>query len=158
AGNLLGAEQHGHIAAVGFDLYSKLLAEAVAELKGEPATVTVEPVISVNTEGFLPEDYVPEVNQRLAFYKRLAGASGDDAEGALRGRRAGPRRRRLRHAHAGMGPLPRQEKGRAHGCAATSARAGGHTSPRGDEAAPAGERGRGRPRGRRREQRRHHAR
>ena len=84
AGNLLGAEQHGHIAAVGFDLYSKLLAEAVAELKGEPATVTVEPVISVNTEGFLPEDYVPEVNQRLAFYKRLAGASGDDAVGELR--------------------------------------------------------------------------
>jgi len=69
---------------VGFDLYSKLLAEAVAELKGEPATVTVEPVISVNTEGFLPEDYVPEVNQRLAFYKRLAGASGDDAVGELR--------------------------------------------------------------------------
>ncbi len=84
AGNLLGAEQHGHIAAVGFDLYSKLLAEAVAELKGEPATVTVEPVISVNTEGFLPEDYVPEVNQRLAFYKRLAGASGDDAVAELR--------------------------------------------------------------------------
>src|SRR5438309_1728750 len=84
AGNLLGPAQHGHIAAVGYDLYSKLLAEAVAELKGEPATVTVEPVISVNTEGFLPEDYVPEVNQRLAFYKRLAGASGDDAVGELR--------------------------------------------------------------------------
>src|SRR5213594_3846841 len=84
AGNLLGAQQHGHIAAVGFDLYSKLLAEAVAELKGEPATVTVEPVISVNTEGFLPEDYVPEVNQRLVFYKRLAGAGGDDAVAELR--------------------------------------------------------------------------
>ncbi|OLB96405.1 MAG: transcription-repair coupling factor [Candidatus Rokubacteria bacterium 13_1_40CM_68_15] len=84
AGNLLGAQQHGHIAAVGFDLYSKLLAEAVAELKGEPAAATIEPVISVNTEGFLPEDYVPEVNQRLAFYKRLAGASGDDAVADLR--------------------------------------------------------------------------
>ncbi len=78
AGNLLGAEQHGHIAAIGFDLYSKLLAEAVQELKGEPAAHTVDPVISVNAEGFLPEDYVPEVNQRLALYKRLAGA-GDDA-------------------------------------------------------------------------------
>src|SRR5207244_8648337 len=84
AGNLLGAEQHGHIAAVGFDLYSKLLAEAVAELKGEPATVTVEPVINVSVEGFLPEDYVPEVNQRLAFYKRLAGAAGDDELADLR--------------------------------------------------------------------------
>ncbi|MBI2015692.1 MAG: transcription-repair coupling factor, partial [Candidatus Rokubacteria bacterium] len=77
AGNLLGAEQHGHIAAVGYDLYSKLLAEAVRELKGEPTAATVDPVISVAVEGFLPEDYVPEVNQRLAFYKRLAGAATD---------------------------------------------------------------------------------
>jgi transcription-repair coupling factor (superfamily II helicase) len=77
AGNLLGAQQHGHIAAVGYDLYSKLLAEAVRELSGEAPTPTVEPVISVAVEGFVPEDYVPEVNQRLAFYKRLAGAVGD---------------------------------------------------------------------------------
>ncbi|HSF07115.1 MAG TPA: transcription-repair coupling factor [Methylomirabilota bacterium] len=74
AGNLLGAQQHGHIAAVGFDLYSKLLAEAVRELKGEATAASVEPVVSVNVEGFLPEDYVSEVNQRLALYKRLAGA------------------------------------------------------------------------------------
>ncbi len=79
AGNLLGAQQHGHIAAVGYDLYAKLLAEAVRELGGEPAAATVEPIISVAEEGFVPEDYVPEVNQRLALYKRLAGA-GDDAE------------------------------------------------------------------------------
>jgi transcription-repair coupling factor (superfamily II helicase) len=79
AGNLLGAQQHGHIAAVGYDLYAKLLAEAVRELGGEPAAASVEPVISVAEEGFVPEDYVPEVNQRLAFYKRLAGAV-DDAE------------------------------------------------------------------------------
>jgi transcription-repair coupling factor (superfamily II helicase) len=77
AGNLLGAEQHGHIAAVGFDLYSKLLAEAVRELQGEPAADTVEPVVSVKAEGFLPDDYVPEVNQRLALYKRLAGARSE---------------------------------------------------------------------------------
>jgi transcription-repair coupling factor (superfamily II helicase) len=77
AGNLLGAQQHGHIAAVGFDLYSKLLAEAVRELQGEPTATTVEPVVSVSVEGFLPEDYVPEVNQRLALYKRLAGAVSD---------------------------------------------------------------------------------
>jgi transcription-repair coupling factor (superfamily II helicase) len=78
AGNLLGAEQHGHIAAVGYDLYSKLLAEAVQELNGDRTGVAVEPVISVQVEGFLPEEYVPEVNQRLAFYKRLATAAGDD--------------------------------------------------------------------------------
>ena len=84
AGNLLGAQQHGHIAAVGYDLYSKLLAEAVRELDGDQAAVAVEPVISVGVEGFLPEEYVPEVNQRLALYKRLAGAAGDDELADLR--------------------------------------------------------------------------
>jgi transcription-repair coupling factor (superfamily II helicase) len=84
AGNLLGAEQHGHIAAVGFDLYSKLLAEAVRELRGEPTAAVVEPVVSMNAEGFLPDDYVPEVNQRLALYKRLAGAQSDEAVAELR--------------------------------------------------------------------------
>ena len=54
-GNLLGAAQHGHIAAVGFDLYSKLLAEAVRELKGEPAAERVDPVISADVEALLPE-------------------------------------------------------------------------------------------------------
>jgi transcription-repair coupling factor (superfamily II helicase) len=78
AGNLLGAQQHGHIAAVGYDLYSKLLAEAVRELSGQPSTAAVDPVVSAPVEGFLSEEYVPEVNQRLALYKRLAGAG--DAE------------------------------------------------------------------------------
>src|SRR5438128_4156432 len=62
AGNLLGAEQHGHIAAVGFDLYAKLLGEAVRELRGEPAAAAVEPVISVAAEGFLPDADVPGVH------------------------------------------------------------------------------------------------
>ncbi|HMH51025.1 MAG TPA: transcription-repair coupling factor [Candidatus Acidoferrum sp.] len=84
AGNLLGAEQHGHIAAIGFDLYSKLLAEAVRELQGESTVATVEPKISMNAEGFLPDDYVPEVNQRLALYKRLASARTDEAVAELR--------------------------------------------------------------------------
>ncbi len=73
AGNVLGPEQHGHIAAVGFDLYTKLLAEAVRELKGEPAEPAVDPTIAVAVEAYLPQAYVPEVNQRLALYKRLAG-------------------------------------------------------------------------------------
>jgi transcription-repair coupling factor (superfamily II helicase) len=93
AGNLLGAQQHGHIAAVGYELYSKLLAEAVRELHGEPAAATVDPVISVNVEGFLPEEYVPEVNQRLALYKRLAAATDDATIDDLRvelGDRFGP--------------------------------------------------------------------
>jgi len=78
AGNLLGAAQHGHIAAVGFDLYTKLLAEAVRELKGEPPAQHVEPVIAVDVEALLPESYVPEVNQRLALYQRLAEPSEDE--------------------------------------------------------------------------------
>ena len=84
AGNLLGAQQHGHIAAVGYDLYSKLLAEAVRELAGGQTDATVDPVISVAVEGFLPDEYVPEVNQRLAFYKRLAGATSDAEVADLR--------------------------------------------------------------------------
>jgi transcription-repair coupling factor (superfamily II helicase) len=87
AGNLLGAEQHGHIAAVGYDLYSKLLAEAVRELKGEMPVSAVEPVIGVGVEAYLPDSYVPEVNQRLALYKRLAAVSTvaevDDLRGEL---------------------------------------------------------------------------
>jgi transcription-repair coupling factor (superfamily II helicase) len=84
AGNLLGPQQHGHIAAVGYDLYSKLLGEAVRELRGEPTATTVEPVISVDAEGLLPEEYVPEVNQRLALYKRLAAADSAEAVAELR--------------------------------------------------------------------------
>jgi transcription-repair coupling factor (superfamily II helicase) len=75
AGNLLGPQQHGHIAAVGYDLYSKLLGEAVRELSGSATPSVVEPVISVSVEGYLPEEYVPEVNQRLALYKRLTSVS-----------------------------------------------------------------------------------
>ena len=78
SGNLLGAAQHGHIAAVGFDLYSKLLGEAVSELKGEPVAERVDPVISADVEALLPEAFVPEVNQRLALYKRLAEIERDD--------------------------------------------------------------------------------
>jgi transcription-repair coupling factor (superfamily II helicase) len=75
AGNLLGAEQHGHIAAVGYDLYTKLLAEAVRELKGERVAAPVEPVVTIDVDAYLPDRYVPEVNQRLALYKRLTGAT-----------------------------------------------------------------------------------
>jgi transcription-repair coupling factor (superfamily II helicase) len=84
SGNLLGAEQHGHIAAVGFDLYTKLLAEAVRELKGEPTGTTVDPVITVGVEALLPDAYVPEVNQRLAIYQRLTDlGGGGDGDGAI---------------------------------------------------------------------------
>jgi transcription-repair coupling factor (superfamily II helicase) len=58
---------------VGFDLYTKLLDEAVRESTGEPVpTPAVEPTITVEAEALLPEEYIPEVSQRLALYKKLA--------------------------------------------------------------------------------------
>ena len=84
SGNLLGAEQHGHIAAVGFDLYTKLLAEAVRELRGEAGGAAVEPVINVGVEALLPEAYVPEVNQRLGIYERLTELRGDEEIAEMR--------------------------------------------------------------------------
>jgi transcription-repair coupling factor (superfamily II helicase) len=53
-------------------------------LQGESPAAVVEPVVSVNAEGFLPDEYVPEVNQRLALYKRLAGARSNDAVADMR--------------------------------------------------------------------------
>jgi transcription-repair coupling factor (superfamily II helicase) len=73
AGNLLGAQQHGQIEMVGFDLYLKLLEEAVRELRGDPVEDEVDPVVTVDAAAYLPEDYVAEPAQRLALYKRLAG-------------------------------------------------------------------------------------
>lgn len=74
AGNLLGPEQHGQIEAVGFDLYLKLLDQAVRELRGEPAEEPVDPMVTVDVPAYLPEGYVAEAAERLALYRRLAGA------------------------------------------------------------------------------------
>ncbi|MFQ5881790.1 MAG: transcription-repair coupling factor, partial [Candidatus Methylomirabilales bacterium] len=82
AGNLLGTEQHGHISAVGFDLYCQLIEETVRELKGEVREVVVEPVIRLPIEAYIPEDYVPDAVIRLTLYKRLsAAASSEEREG-----------------------------------------------------------------------------
>lgn len=77
AGNILGAEQSGHIAAVGFDLYRRLLAEAVEEARARrdgrpPAGETPAAVIDLPVEAHLPEAYVPDEAQRLDLYRRLA--------------------------------------------------------------------------------------
>ena len=68
-GNLLGLEQHGHVARVGFNLYVNLLKEAVAGLKGEE--VAPEPELALDIEAYLPEDYIPDSYERVAIYKRL---------------------------------------------------------------------------------------
>ncbi|MCQ2429191.1 MAG: transcription-repair coupling factor, partial [Clostridia bacterium] len=71
-GNLLGAEQHGHMEAVGYDLYIKLLNMAVLEEKGEKPAEEPECTVSLNQSAFLPENYVRYPAQRMALYKRIA--------------------------------------------------------------------------------------
>ena len=78
AGNLLGKDQSGHIEAVGFDLYTQLLDEAVRELKGEPPREEVDPDVSLPVPAIIPDGYMPDVHQRLYFYKRFAQATTDE--------------------------------------------------------------------------------
>jgi transcription-repair coupling factor (superfamily II helicase) len=78
AGDLLGAEQSGQVAAVGFDMYCHLLEDAVAHLRGEPPVEVWEPELTVDEAALLAEAYVDDVGQRLEFYHRLAGAAGEE--------------------------------------------------------------------------------
>jgi transcription-repair coupling factor (superfamily II helicase) len=72
AGNLLGEQQSGQITAVGFELYTEMMQKAVSELKGETVAPEVEPEIRLEIPAYFPETYIPDANQRLLFYKRLA--------------------------------------------------------------------------------------
>src|SRR5262245_14559330 len=74
AGNLLGPEQHGHIMGLGFDLYVKLLEEAVSELKGELEATAPEPRLLTDWSAYLPDEYVPDEHEKLSLYRRLAEA------------------------------------------------------------------------------------
>ncbi len=85
AGNLLGKDQSGQIEAVGFELYSELLDEAVRELKGEPPRDEVDPDVQLPVPAFIPDPYMPDVHQRLFFYKRLAQAGSDEELEEIRG-------------------------------------------------------------------------
>ena len=75
AGNLLGRDQSGHVAAVGYDLYVQMVAEAVAQMKGEPCRPTVEVTIDVPSDAHLPAEYVVREDLRLEAYRRLASVS-----------------------------------------------------------------------------------
>ncbi|MBL9020480.1 MAG: transcription-repair coupling factor [Myxococcales bacterium] len=77
-GELLGAKQSGSIAAVGFDQYVRMLEAAVAELGGKPIHSAIDPELSIETPGFIPDDYVPDPGQRLELYKRLSAVDTDD--------------------------------------------------------------------------------
>ncbi|MFZ0913803.1 MAG: transcription-repair coupling factor [Candidatus Korobacteraceae bacterium] len=73
AGNLLGGQQSGHIEAVGFELYTNMLERTVRELKGEVQPETAETQLNLGLNIRIPSDYIPEENQRLRMYKRVAG-------------------------------------------------------------------------------------
>ena len=73
AGNLLGAEQHGFIASVGFDLYSQMLKEAIDEMKGGPKEEDViHPEIDIQIDAFIPSDYIQDGKQKIEMYKKFA--------------------------------------------------------------------------------------
>ena len=72
AGNLLGAEQHGHLDAVGYELYIKLLNEAVLEEKGEIVPQVRDCTLSLRVNAFISEKYIPYSSQRMGLYKRIA--------------------------------------------------------------------------------------
>ncbi|MFH1562606.1 MAG: transcription-repair coupling factor [Nitrospirota bacterium] len=74
AGNIIGHEQHGNLLAVGFDLYCKLLQEAVATLKGEEIVDDSLPVVDLPYDTYIPEEYIGETTQRYAIYKKLSCA------------------------------------------------------------------------------------
>lgn len=83
AGNLLGAQQSGHIEAIGFDMYIKLLEQTVRELKGEIVEDDHRAAINLGLDLRIDEKYIPETNQRLALYRKVAEARDDQALSAV---------------------------------------------------------------------------
>ncbi len=73
AGNLLGGEQSGQVAAVGFEMYVKMIEEMVKELKGKNVPVEIDPVLQMQAAAYIPDTYVPDASQRLSLYKRFSG-------------------------------------------------------------------------------------
>ncbi|MGC9454447.1 MAG: transcription-repair coupling factor [Phycisphaerae bacterium] len=72
AGNILGAEQSGHIATVGYEMYCRLLEESVRELKGEPSLPKADAHVELGVDAYIPRSYVPSDRQRMELYRRLA--------------------------------------------------------------------------------------
>lgn len=83
AGNLLGKEQSGNVLAVGFDLYSRILKEAVHHLRGDELSMEeiIEPEVRIEANAFIPDYYIPDLSERLILYQRLASLrSSDEAQ------------------------------------------------------------------------------
>ncbi len=75
AGNLLGREQSGQIAAVGFELYTEMMEQAIRELRGEPQRPDFEPELKLGVPAYIPDAFVPDENERLVLYRRMARAA-----------------------------------------------------------------------------------
>ena len=78
AGNLLGANQHGHFQNVGYEMYYRLLADAVAEEMGQQRTTKRETEIDLQTDAYLPKEYIPSEDQRIDLYKTIAAIENDE--------------------------------------------------------------------------------
>src|SRR5690554_3219549 len=83
AGNLLGPEQHGHIASVGFDLYCRLLEEAMKERQGKKKVEPPDPVVELAVDAYLPETYIKDPGQKVEIYKKVAALRGLEEVDAL---------------------------------------------------------------------------
>ncbi|HUP44836.1 MAG TPA: transcription-repair coupling factor [Thermoanaerobaculia bacterium] len=77
AGTLLGGEQSGQIAAVGFEMYTKLLEETIREMKGERVEEEIETSMNLGVDIYIPKDYIADENLRMTFYKKIASAQTD---------------------------------------------------------------------------------
>jgi transcription-repair coupling factor (superfamily II helicase) len=75
AGNLLGKQQSGHIAAIGLDLYMQMVEQAVQRLKGQVVEEEPDPVLRLNVSAFIPDGYIGDPHQRLSCYKRLSSCT-----------------------------------------------------------------------------------
>ena len=100
AGNILGSQQHGHIAAVGYDMYCRLLDAAVKRAQGREMPETRDVVLNLRLEAFLPDDYVPHVKHKIELYRRLNRSRSLDSIEAV-----------VREIRDRFGPLPAACKG-----------------------------------------------
>jgi transcription-repair coupling factor (superfamily II helicase) len=78
AGNMLGKEQHGHMEAVGYDLYCKMLNEAVKKEKGEEVEEDFDTTVEIDLDAYIPTAYISDEMQRLDIYKRIAGIRNEE--------------------------------------------------------------------------------
>ena len=80
---MLGGRQHGHMEAVGYEMYLQLLNEAIAEEKGEPIQKTAECVVDLQMEAHIPETYIESLSQRLDIYRKIAAITTEEDQSEL---------------------------------------------------------------------------